>query len=72
MSMADLFKIEGQRPAKRLAVGGAITDVIEVTFTTKPSGIEGQVDVPASAYGPDEVAAIVSAQARLLEAVQAL
>lgn len=72
MTMADLFKIEAQRPALRSQIGGGYQQVIEVVFTTKPSGIEGKVDIPASAYGPDEVAAIVAAQAKLLESVQAL
>lgn len=70
--MADTYKIETQRPATRAQLGGGFANVIEVVFTTKPSGIEGKVDVPATMFSPDEVDKIVAAQARVIEAVQAL
>lgn len=72
MIVADTYKIETQRPATRASLGGGFTNVIEVVFTTKPSGIEGKVDVPVSAFSPDEVDAIVRGQAKIIEAVQAL
>lgn len=72
MTMADTFKIETQQPALRSRIGGGYQDVIEVTFTTKPTGIVGKVDIPVAVFSPDEVAAVVAAQAKLLESVQAL
>lgn len=70
--MSETFKIESQRPATRAKPGGGFMSVMEVTFTTKPSGIVGTVDVPDSAYTADEVARLVDAKRDLLEAVQAL
>lgn len=70
--MSEAFKIENQRPATRAKPGGGFVPVMEITFTTKPSGITGTVDVPDSAYMPDEVARLVGAKAALLEEVQAL
>lgn len=70
--MADTYKIETQRPATRALLGGGFANFIEVVFTTKPSGIEGKVDVPATMFSPEEVDSIVAKQARVIEAVQAL
>lgn len=70
--MADTYKIETQRPATRAQLGGGFANVIEVVFTTKPSGIEGKVDVPATAFSPAEVDALVKSAAVVIEAVQAL
>lgn len=70
--MSETFTIQNQVPATRNQAGGGFVPVMEITFMTKPSGIVGKVDVPDSTYTPDEVAKIVDAKARLLEAVQAL
>lgn len=72
MTVADTFKIETQQPALRRRIGGDYQDVIEIVFTTKPSGIMGKVDIPVAAFSPDEVATVIAAQAKLLESVQAL
>lgn len=70
--MNDLFKIEGQAPATRPSPTGGFVSVMEVTFTTKKSGITGRVDIPVNAYTPEEVAKVVGNQASLLEEVAAL
>ncbi len=70
--MADTYTIVSQVPRVRSAPGGQFTRVIEVTFTTKPSGQTGMVDIPADGYGPDTVADIVAAQAAAIERVQHL
>lgn len=70
--MSATFKIENQVPRMRAQVGGGFVDVMEVTFTTRPSGIVGKVDIPTSAYTADEVGTKVGAMADLLEQVQGL
>lgn len=70
--MAATYEIVNQVPRTRSVAGGQFSDVMVVTFTTKPSGIGGTVDIPVQTYGTAEVDKVVSARAALLEAVQAL
>lgn len=70
--MAATYDIVSQTPRTRSGVAGQFSQVVEVTFRTKPSNQPGMVDIPATAYTPDEVDRIVSRQAELIETVQAL
>jgi hypothetical protein len=70
--MADLYTIVGQRPMQDVGTDGTLVPAIEVTFTTKPSGVLGRVRIPAAQYSPDVVNMAVTEQARTIEAVQAL
>ena len=70
--MADTYDIVNITPRTRSIGGGLFNNVQAVTFTTKPSGIVGAVDIPANAFTPEEVAKVVAGQAALLEAVKQL
>jgi hypothetical protein len=70
--MADNFTIVSQAPVTDADASGTFVPAMEIRFTTKPSAVPGRVRVPISQYTPDNVAAIVAANARLLEQVQQL
>lgn len=70
--MAATYEIVSQVPRTRMLPGGQYGAVSFVTFKTKPSGIIGTVDIPTQLFSVDEVDRVVSAQAQLLEQVQAL
>jgi hypothetical protein len=70
--MADTYDIVNIAPRTRSAPGGIFTKVQEVTFTTKPSGLTGQIDIPADMFTPEHVNELVTEQARTIEAVKAL
>lgn len=70
--MADTFTIDTITPRTRAAPGGQFVSVQAVTFTTKPSGLVGTVDIPSVTFTPDEVAKVIARQAALLESVKAL
>lgn len=70
--MADTYEIVNIAPRTRGAAGGIFVKTYEVTFTTKPSGLTGQVDIPADTFGPDEVDAAVRPIAATIEAVKHL
>lgn len=70
--MADSYDIVQIAPKLRSAPGGIFTRVQEVTFTTKPSGITGQVDIDNDTFTPDTVDAAVRPAAANLEAVKHL
>lgn len=70
--MNELYTIVSQVPRTIAVPGGVFSDVIVVTFTTKPSGQVGKVTIPVQAYNAQAVADQVSAQAQLLEQIQAL
>lgn len=70
--MAANFEITNVTPTRRADANGAFVNVQTVTFVTKPSGLGGTVDVPDTAFSPDEVARVVDAKALLLESVKNL
>lgn len=70
--MATDFQITDQRPVTDASPSGTFVPAMEITFTTKPSGIPGRVRIPLTAYTPDHVDDVVGASARNIEAVQAL
>lgn len=70
--MAATYEIVAQTPRTRSDVGGQFSQVIEVTFRTKPSNQPGMVDIPAQMFTPEEVDRVVAQKADLIERVQAL
>lgn len=70
--MASNFMVVDQMPATIRTASGNIEDGVQITFTTKPSGVTGVVRVPASQYTPAEVEKILSAQAAIIEQVHRL
>lgn len=70
--MAATYTITSQAPKKRAMPGGLFADVVDITFTTKPSGQPGLITIPATAFTPDEVDRLVTAAAGNIEAVQHL
>jgi hypothetical protein len=70
--MAANYVIVAQVPKTRSAAGGVFENVMQITFKTLPSEQTGTVDVPVNKYTVDEVDRIVGAQAKTIEAVQAL
>lgn len=67
--MADTYEVTGQRQTTRLSPSGQFQEVVEVAFTTKPSGASGTVVVPVSQYQPDAVIDMLTRQAAALETV---
>ena len=65
--MADTYEVTAQRQTTRLSPSGQFTEVVEVSFTTKPSGATGTVVVPVSQYQPDAVIGMIERQAAALE-----
>jgi hypothetical protein len=70
--MAANYVIVSQVPKTRAKPGGLFEQVMQITFTTKPSDQVGTVDVPIRMYAADEVDKIVAQQAATIEAVQHL
>lgn len=70
--MAATYEIVSQVPRTRSEPGGMFTQVIQVTFKTKPSGQVSMVDVPAQMFSVDEVDRLVAAAADTIERVQHL
>lgn len=70
--MAANYTITDQRPVTDAAPGGVFVPAMEITFTTKPSGIAGRVRVPVSQYSAATVDDIVTKQADIIEQVQHL
>lgn len=70
--MADTYTITGQREQFAQGDDGRAVRVVTVTFTTKPGGVVGTVDVPKAGYSPDAVDAAVRAYAATLDAVHNL
>jgi hypothetical protein len=70
--MANKFEIVDVSPKTVSGVAGGFTSVQRVTFSTKPSGVVGIVDIPVAVFTPDEVTKVVGAQADLLETVKNL
>jgi hypothetical protein len=70
--MAELYKVESQRPVQDVMPGGTFEPAMEISFTSKPSGVPGRVRIPMSAYSADHVNQVLTDQARLLESVQTL
>ena len=70
--MADTYTVTGQTPVTDLSPTGTFVPAMEITFTTKPSGVMGRVRVPLAQYTPDVVDHAISVQAELIEQVQAL
>lgn len=70
--MAATYDIVSQSPRVRSEVGGQFSNVIQVTFRTKPSNQPGMVDIPETMFTPDEVDRVVGLAAANIEAVQAL
>ena len=69
--MAQGWKIVAQRQTTDLTPDGRFLDIMEVTFETD-EGVTGKVNVPVSAYNPDNVAQLVSARAAAISAVHNL
>lgn len=67
--MADTYTVTGQRQTTVLQPNGTFGDVVEISFTTKPSGASGVLRVPLSAYMPDKVTAQLAQAAADMEAV---
>jgi hypothetical protein len=70
--VAETYKIESQRPITSPDASGTFVPAMEITFTTKPSGVPGRVLVPNSQYTPANVDKAVDAAARNIEAVHNL
>lgn len=68
----ELYAVTSQTQITDLSPGGQVVPAMQVSFTTKPSGIEGRVNVPISAYSAEEVDRLIRAQVAVIEAVQAL
>lgn len=65
------WTITNQRPVVVPGAGGALTQAMEVTFTTG-HGITGQINIEMARYNVENVRAAVSAQATILDQVSAL
>jgi hypothetical protein len=70
--MADTFEVLSTAPKTRVEPGGQYVNVVTVVFRTKPSYQVGVVDIPESAFTPDEVTRIVEPAAANLEAIKNL
>jgi hypothetical protein len=70
--MADAYTVENQAPTTIVSPGGLVVPAVEVTFTTKPSGVGGRVKIPTSIFSTDEVDKAIRGQVAVLEAVQNL
>jgi hypothetical protein len=70
--MAAHYTVQDQRPVTVAGPGSTFVPSMEITFTTKPSGIGGRITVPMSHYTPDHVDELLNAQAERIETVQAL
>lgn len=70
--MAETYEIVSQVPRTRSEPGGLFSQVMMVTFRTKPSRQTGSLDVPMAMYTASEVDRLVGAAARQIEEIQAL
>ena len=70
--MAAGYEIVSITPRLRNVAGSTFARVQEVTFTTKPSGLPGRVDIPDDEFDPMHVDGVVAPAAANLEAVKAL
>ena len=70
--MAETYTVNTQTPTTTRDAAGNYVPGIEVTFTTKPSGIVSSVIVPRSQYSADEVDKAIAQSVTVLEAVQKL
>jgi hypothetical protein len=70
--MAADYQIVDQRPVTDVSPSGVFVPAVEITFTTKPSGMTGRVRIPETTYTPDHVDEVVGTAARNIETVQAL
>lgn len=69
--MAEMFFILSQQQTQELGPGGTVQDVMEITFQTV-SGVIATERVPLSLYTPENVAALLSERAKVIEQVQSL
>lgn len=70
--MAANYEIISQIPQTRSMPGGQFSQVMMVTFRTKPNRQTGSVDIPAQMYTAGEVDRIVGEAARNIEEIQQL
>lgn len=70
--MADTYAVTGQVPTTTVGPSGTFVETMDITFTTKPSGVVGRVAIPMSHYTPAEVDKVIVAAAATIESVQAL
>lgn len=70
--MADIYEVTGQTQTSLLDAAGKVTPGVQVTFTSRASGIVWTVDVPLVSYSADTVDRAIRAAIAQIEAVQAL
>lgn len=70
--MADVYDVTGQTQTSILDPGGTVTPAIQVTFTSKPSGVISSVRVPLTSYSAADVDRAIRAMVKTIEDVQAL
>jgi hypothetical protein len=71
-AMAANYDIVGQQEVVGLSAAGEAVRSMQVTFRTKPSGIEGTVTIPIVKYSPGQVVAQIEPYAADIEATHAL
>lgn len=69
--MADKYENAVPSPTIVDAGGGRFVRGWVVTFTTKPSGLTGEIRVEGDEPDPDQIDMLASAQAAKLEAIRA-
>ena len=70
--MAQTYDVTGQREVIDLTASDGAVKSVEISFTTKPSGIAGTVTIPKATYTPQAAQAAIDAYAANLEATHAL
>lgn len=70
--MADTYDIGTPSQTTILAANGSVVEAYEVPFIARASGATGSVKIPKTMFSADEVARIVEAEVKVLDAVAAL
>ena len=70
--MADDYEVTDQRITTTYGRNGKLLPVVEVSFTTKPEGINGKVDVPQAGYSAQAAKALIEPMVKELKATHNL
>lgn len=67
--MAGTYEVTGQRPTTSITRAGTIGPFMVVAFVTKPSNVPGELTISLAEYTPEQVDALLTAQAAVMEQV---
>ena len=70
--MAENYTVTAQRQTSTVDAQGNVVPVMAVSFTTRPSGVSGSVDVPLAQYDAENVHNMIAARVAQIEAVHNL